>query len=85
MIRIRLTALATPSVGLGVGLGVALAIALATLAACTTDDWGRCLASHEESRQTEPVLQPDGTLMPSGEYETVTVCDRWEYPNGVRP
>lgn len=55
------------------------------LCACTTDDWGRCLASHEESRQTEPVLQPDGTLMPSGEYETVTICDRWEYPNGVRP
>ena len=48
---------------------------LLILSACTTNDWGRCLASHEASRQAEP----------NGEYETVTVCDRWEYPGGVRP
>lgn len=59
--------------------------ALALLAACTTNDWGRCLASHQESRQGEPIQQPDGTVVPSGEYETVTICDRWEYPGGVRP
>ena len=52
-----------------------LLAALLTLSACTTNDWGRCLASHEESRQTEA----------NGDYETVTICDRWEYPGGIRP
>ena len=64
---------------------VLAAATLLALTACTTADWGRCLMSHEESRPTEPIVQPDGTVVPSGEYETVTVCDRWEYPNGVRP
>lgn len=51
-----------------------LLVALLTVSACTSNDWGRCLASHEESRWTE-----------NGESETVTICDRWEYPGGVRP